>query len=164
MVAHPKEGEIVLTDDYEALGFHYVTAIMPVQVAKPKHYRQILITAISRWPKGLSTAFPRGSSQPFETNSSSPWELSIVRSVKSWRSITTVPSLQRRAAGQNFSATKSCLYWRHCRLPRTNSLPGRRRKSSSIITYNVNLNIIREMPSQAKCKAKARYAAFSVFT
>ena len=34
MVAHPKEGEIVLTDDYEALGFHYVTAIMPVQDIK----------------------------------------------------------------------------------------------------------------------------------
>ena len=36
VVAHPKEGEIILTDDYEALGFHYVTAIMPAQVGKPK--------------------------------------------------------------------------------------------------------------------------------
>lgn len=36
VVTHPKEGEIVLTDDYEALGFHYVTAIMPAQVGKPK--------------------------------------------------------------------------------------------------------------------------------
>lgn len=36
VVAHPKEGEIILTDDYEALGSHYVTAIMPAQVGKPK--------------------------------------------------------------------------------------------------------------------------------
>ena len=36
VVDHPKEGEIILTDDYEALGSHYVTAIMPAQVGKPK--------------------------------------------------------------------------------------------------------------------------------
>lgn len=36
VVSHPKEGEIVLTADYEALGEHYMTAIMPAQVRKPK--------------------------------------------------------------------------------------------------------------------------------
>ena len=36
VVAHPKEGETVLTQDYEALGAHYVTAIMPAGVRKPK--------------------------------------------------------------------------------------------------------------------------------
>ena len=36
VVSHPKEGEIILTKDYEALGSHYVTAIMPAQVKKPK--------------------------------------------------------------------------------------------------------------------------------
>lgn len=36
VVSHPKEGDIILTDDYEALGSHYVTAIMPAQVKKPK--------------------------------------------------------------------------------------------------------------------------------
>lgn len=36
VVTHPKEGEIVLTDGYEALGFHYVTANMPAQVSRPK--------------------------------------------------------------------------------------------------------------------------------
>ena len=36
MVKHPKEGEIVLTDAYESLGTHYVTAIMPAAVRKPK--------------------------------------------------------------------------------------------------------------------------------
>ena len=40
VVAHPKEGEIVLTNDYEALGGHYMTAIMPTGVKKPKHYRR----------------------------------------------------------------------------------------------------------------------------
>ena len=36
VVKHPKEGEIVLTADYEALGLHYMTAIMPAGVKKPK--------------------------------------------------------------------------------------------------------------------------------
>jgi len=36
VVSHPREGEIILTADYEALGQHYVTAIMPAAVAKPK--------------------------------------------------------------------------------------------------------------------------------
>ena len=40
VVSHPKEGEIMLTADYEALGEHYMTAIMPAGVRKPKHYRR----------------------------------------------------------------------------------------------------------------------------
>ena len=36
VVSHPREGEIVLTADYEALGHHYMTAIMPTAVRKPK--------------------------------------------------------------------------------------------------------------------------------
>ena len=36
VVKHPREGEIVLTEDYEALGNHYMTAIMPTGVRKPK--------------------------------------------------------------------------------------------------------------------------------
>ena len=36
VVRHPKEGEVVLTDSYEALGLHYMTAIMPAAVKKPK--------------------------------------------------------------------------------------------------------------------------------
>ena len=36
MVSHPKEGEIILTDSYEAFGTHYLTAIMPARVRKPK--------------------------------------------------------------------------------------------------------------------------------
>ena len=36
VISHPKEGEIVLTQDYEALGEHYTTAIMPAGVRKPK--------------------------------------------------------------------------------------------------------------------------------
>ena len=36
VVSHPKEGEIVLTSDYEAMGEHYMTAIMPAGVRKPK--------------------------------------------------------------------------------------------------------------------------------
>lgn len=36
VISHPREGEIVLTADYEALGEHYLTAIMPAGVKKPK--------------------------------------------------------------------------------------------------------------------------------
>ena len=36
VVKHPKDGDIVLTQDYEALGLHYMTAIMPTGVRKPK--------------------------------------------------------------------------------------------------------------------------------
>lgn len=36
VVKHPREGEIVLNEAYEALGHHYMTAIMPTQVKKPK--------------------------------------------------------------------------------------------------------------------------------
>lgn len=36
VVSHPREGEIVLTADYEALGEHYGTAIMPAGIRKPK--------------------------------------------------------------------------------------------------------------------------------
>ena len=39
VVSHPREGEVVLTADYEALGSHYQTAIMPAGIRKPKHYR-----------------------------------------------------------------------------------------------------------------------------
>lgn len=36
VLSHPKEGEIILNEAYEALGDHYCTAIMPAQVKKPK--------------------------------------------------------------------------------------------------------------------------------
>ena len=36
VVSHPREGEIVLTADYEALGIHYQTAIMPAGIRRPK--------------------------------------------------------------------------------------------------------------------------------
>ena len=37
VIAHPKEGEIILTEDYEPMGRYYVTAIMPAGVKKPQH-------------------------------------------------------------------------------------------------------------------------------
>ena len=36
VIKHPKEGDIILNDKYEALGQHYVTAIMPAPVKAPK--------------------------------------------------------------------------------------------------------------------------------
>lgn len=40
VVSHPREGEIILNEQYEAFGNHYYTAIMPAGVRKPKHYWQ----------------------------------------------------------------------------------------------------------------------------
>lgn len=36
VIAHPKMGDIILNESYEALGLHYMTAIMPTGVRKPK--------------------------------------------------------------------------------------------------------------------------------
>lgn len=36
VIFHPREGDIILNEAYEALGGHYSTAIMPAQVRKPK--------------------------------------------------------------------------------------------------------------------------------
>lgn len=36
VVAHPKDGEVLLTNDYAAMGSHYMTAIMPAGIRKPK--------------------------------------------------------------------------------------------------------------------------------
>ncbi|MGI6362174.1 MAG: IS21 family transposase [Bacillota bacterium] len=36
VIAHPKEGDILLNERYESLANHYVMAIMPTQVRKPK--------------------------------------------------------------------------------------------------------------------------------
>ena len=44
VVKHPREGEIVLNDAYEALGEHYMTAIMPAQVRKPKQKASAEVT------------------------------------------------------------------------------------------------------------------------
>jgi hypothetical protein len=36
VIRHPREGEVVLNDAYEALGNHYMTAIMPTPVRHPR--------------------------------------------------------------------------------------------------------------------------------
>lgn len=36
VISHPKEGEIVLNEAYESLARHYMCAIMPTNIAKPK--------------------------------------------------------------------------------------------------------------------------------
>ena len=36
VISHPREGDIILNDEYEAFGMHYTTAIMPTGVRKPK--------------------------------------------------------------------------------------------------------------------------------
>lgn len=40
VVKHPREGEIVLNDAYEALGEHYMTASCPPRCASPSRRRR----------------------------------------------------------------------------------------------------------------------------
>ena len=37
VISHPKEGDITLSEDYESLAEHYIVAIMPAGVRKPRH-------------------------------------------------------------------------------------------------------------------------------
>ena len=37
VISHPREGDIILNEKYEEFGNHYLTAIMPAGVRKPKH-------------------------------------------------------------------------------------------------------------------------------
>ena len=37
VISHPREGDIVLNEKYEEFGNHYLTAVMPAGVRKPKH-------------------------------------------------------------------------------------------------------------------------------
>jgi len=37
VISHPRQGEIILNEKYENFGNHYLTAIMPAGVKKPKH-------------------------------------------------------------------------------------------------------------------------------
>ena len=37
VISHPREGDIILNEKYEDFGNHYLTAIMPAGVRKPKH-------------------------------------------------------------------------------------------------------------------------------
>lgn len=37
VISHPREGDILLNESYENLGNHYLSAIMPTGVKKPKH-------------------------------------------------------------------------------------------------------------------------------
>lgn len=37
VISHPREGDIVLNHDYEAMALHYGTVIMPTGVRKPRH-------------------------------------------------------------------------------------------------------------------------------
>lgn len=36
VIKHPREGDVILNDEYDALAQHYMTAIMPARVKKPK--------------------------------------------------------------------------------------------------------------------------------
>jgi hypothetical protein len=43
VIKHPKDGEIILNDNYESLANHYVTAILPAGVRKPKQKSSALL-------------------------------------------------------------------------------------------------------------------------
>ena len=93
VVKHPKEGEVVLTDAYEALGLHYSTAIMPAGVRKPKQKASVentvgnIATAIiarlrnkvyftlGELQKDVVTATDKYNRQPFQKRQGSRYEV-----------------------------------------------------------------------------------------
>lgn len=44
VIKHPKQGDIILNEAYEALGSHYITAIMPTGVKKPRQKASVEAT------------------------------------------------------------------------------------------------------------------------
>ena len=93
VVSHPKEGEIILTDDYAALGSHYLTAIMPAGVKKPKQKPSVegtvgkIATAIiarcrndvyysfSDLKKGVANKLYKFNHEPFQKREGSRYEI-----------------------------------------------------------------------------------------
>lgn len=108
VVKHPKEGEIILTDAYEALGSHYVTAIMPTGVRKPKQKSSVessvgkLATAViaklrnqtyhefSDLQKDIRRALIDFNNQPFQKRKYSRSEV-FSEELKSLRQLPTIP-------------------------------------------------------------------------
>lgn len=92
VVSHPKEGEIILTDDYAALGTHYLTAIMPTGVRKPKQKpsvegsvgkiataviarcRNDLFTSFESLKKGVAEKLHKFNHDPFQKRDGSRYE------------------------------------------------------------------------------------------
>ena len=93
VVSHPKEGEIILTDDYAALGTHYLTAIMPAGVRKPKQKSSVegnvgkiataiiarcrndLFTSFESLKKGVAEKLRRFNHEPFQKRDGSRYEV-----------------------------------------------------------------------------------------
>ena len=93
VVTHPREGEIILTDDYAALGSHYITAIMPAGVRKPKQKPSVegtvgkIATAIiarcrndvyysfADLKKGVSDKLHKFNHEPFQKREGSRYEV-----------------------------------------------------------------------------------------
>lgn len=92
VVSHPKNGEIILTDSYRDFGIHYVTAIMPAQVKKPKHkpsvegsvgkittsiiaaLRNITFTSFSDLKMAVAEKLEKFNHTPFQKRSGSRYE------------------------------------------------------------------------------------------
>ena len=83
VVSHPKEGEIILTDDYAALGSHYMTAIMPAGVRKPKHYRQKSVIG--------NLSLKRNKYGPFQTEKPRRFPITFHPRPQKWSRYSSLP-------------------------------------------------------------------------
>ncbi len=115
VIEHPREGEIVLNGAYEALGRHYMTAIMPTGVRKPKQKASV---------EGASATSPRRSSHAFATRPSRRSPSSTMPYARSSTSSTRPPSKSGRAPEGSCSRRSSRRFRRRCRRSRSRSAPG----------------------------------------
>ena len=83
VVSHPKEGEIILTDDYAALGSHYMTAITPAGVRKPKHYRQKSVIG--------NLSLKRNKYGPFQTEKPRRFPITFHPRPQKWSRYSSLP-------------------------------------------------------------------------
>jgi transposase len=109
VIKHPREGEIVLNEAYEALGNHYYTAIMPTQVRKPKQKASVegtvgkIATAIiarlrnetfytmDELKASVSKALKEFNDEPFQKRIGSRTEVFLGEEKASLRELPTVP-------------------------------------------------------------------------
>ena len=109
VIKHPREGEIILNEAYEALGNHYYTAIMPTQIKKPKQKASVegtvgkIATAIiarlrnetfytlEALKTSVKKALKEFNDEPFQKRSGSRTDVFLGEEKASLRELSAVP-------------------------------------------------------------------------
>ena len=109
VIQHPREGDIILNEAYEALGNHYTTAIMPAQVRKPKQkasvegtvgkiataiiarLRNTLFYSLDDLKTSVTKALKEFNDEPFQKRDGSRTTIFLQEEKASLRELPTMP-------------------------------------------------------------------------